>query len=696
MQETLTVETTFGAGKTGAALDQLCVDTIRALSMDGVEAANSGHPGMPMGMADVAHVLWTEFLALDPKDPHWPGRDRFVLSAGHGSMLLYSLLHLSGFGLTQDDLRQFRQCDSKTPGHPESFMTTGVETTTGPLGQGFGNGVGMAIAERNLAARYDASVVAHRTFAIVSDGDLMEGVASEAASLAGHQALGRLVYLWDDNHISIDGSTDLAFSEDVLARFRAYGWRTARVDGNDRAQVRAALADAVSQEEKPTLIACRTIIGRGAPTKQGTAKAHGSPLGKDEVKKTKELMGWPLEPTFLVPQVVRERWNVRQAEWQRARSAWDERLLAWRKSKPDEHALWSRQLTGALPSDLEQKLPVFEEGKAGGAPIATRAASGIVLNAVYPYVPGLIGGSADLTESNSTHLKEASELSRTNRAGRYIHFGVREHAMGSILNGLSLHGGFIPFGGTFLIFSDYMRGAIRLAALSHLRAIYVLTHDSIFLGEDGPTHQPIEHMAALRAIPNLVVLRPGDAQETAWSWKIALERAQGPTALVLTRQKLPVFDRNGADPVALARNTERGGYVLWQSLRGAPPDLVIIATGSELSLALDSARKLATEDAPGRPANVRVVSMPSAEIFAEQDEDYRRSVIPRIPARVAIEAARMQGWERWIGEDGLAIGMNGFGSSGTDKQLAEKFGFTVPQVCAKVRAWFRGLSRPAR
>jgi transketolase len=640
-----------------------------------------------MGMADVAYVLWTEFLNLDPKDPHWPARDRFVLSAGHGSMLLYSLLHLAGYDLTLDDLRQFRQCDSKTPGHPESFMTAGVETTTGPLGQGFGNGVGMAIVERNLAARYDEQVCGHRTFAIVSDGDLMEGVSAEAGSLAGHLKLGRLVYLWDDNKISIDGSTDLAFSEDVLARFQAYGWRTARIDGHDRAAIKAAIAEAVAQEEKPTLIACRTIIGKGSPSKQGTEKCHGSPLGKDEVKKVKELMGWPQEPTFLVPEVVRNRWKARQDQWAQKRAAWNERFASWKKEKPELHAQWERQMNGVLPSDLDKKLPVFDPAKDAQA---TRAASGKALNAIWSHVPGLIGGSADLTESNSLHVKEAKSFKKGQWDGRIVHFGVREHGMGSILNGMALHGGAIPFGGTFLVFSDYMRGSVRLAALSHLRVIYVFTHDSIFLGEDGPTHQPIEHLAALRAIPNLAVFRPGDPQETAWCWKAAVERAHGPSVLVLTRQKLPVFDRAGADPVANASLTERGGYVLWESKKGETrPDVCFIATGSELSLALDAAKVIAKEDS----LTVRVVSMPSWELFEQQDERYRQSVIPRVPGRVAIEAGRPMGWERWIGEDGLMIGMPGYGASGSDKQLAEKYGFTVPAVTSRVRAWYKTLKR---
>ncbi|MEZ0227011.1 MAG: transketolase [Planctomycetota bacterium] len=680
-----TIDQTFGAGKTGTALDQLCVDTIKALAIDGVEQANSGHPGMPMGMADVAYVLWTEFLNLDPKDPHWPGRDRFVLSAGHGSMLLYSLLHLSGHELSIDDLKKFRQVDSKTPGHPESFMTLGVETTTGPLGQGFGNGIGMAIVERHLAARYEPSVVGHRTFAIVSDGDLMEGVASEAASLAGHLGLGRIVYLWDDNKISIDGSTDLSFTEDVLARFRAYGWRTMHIDGHDRAAIKKAIAEALESDDKPMLIGCRTIIGKGAPTKQGSEKVHGSPLGKDELKKTKEAMGWPLEPTFLVPQAVRARWAQRQADWAKVRAQWDERLARWKKEKPEQHALWEKQMAGFIPSDLEQKLPQFGVADA----MATRAASGKTLNAVFPLVPGLIGGSADLTESNSTHIKEAGDFQKGKYQGRYVHFGVREHGMGAIMNGMAYHGGAIPFGGTFLVFSDYMRGSIRLAALSHLRTIYVFTHDSIFLGEDGPTHQPVEHMAALRAIPNLVTMRPGDPQETAWAWKVALERAHGPTALVLTRQKLPVFDRGGADPVTNASNVQRGAYVLWESAKGASqPDVILIGTGSELALALDAGRLMAKEDG----IKVRVVSMPSWELFEQQDESYQRSVLPRVP-RVSIEAMVSFGWERWIGEDGLAISMKGFGASGSDKQLAEKFGFTLPKVTARVRGWLKTRKR---
>jgi transketolase len=684
----MTVEQEFGRGKTGTALEQLSIDTIKTLSIDGVETANSGHPGLPMGMADAAHVLWTEFLNLDPRDPHWPGRDRFVLSAGHGSMLLYSLLHLSGFDVKIEDLKQFRQVDSKTPGHPESFMTQGVETTTGPLGQGFGNAVGMAIVERHLASRYEPSVVAHRTFGICSDGDLMEGVASEAASIAGHLGLGRLVFLYDDNHISIDGSTNLAFTEDVLMRFQAYGWRTTRVDGYDHQAIRKALAEAVAQEEKPTLIACRTIIGHGSPSRQGTEKAHGEPLGKEEMKKTKEAMGWPQEPTFLVPEVVRERWKARQGEWAKNRAAWDEKMARWKQAKPAEVAAFENQLSGELPSDLEKKLPVFTTADA----MATRAASGKTLNAVFPFLPGLVGGSADLTTSNSTAIKATKDFEKGQYDGRYFHFGVREHGMGAILNGMALHGGVIPFGAGFLVFSDYMKGSIRLAALSHLRVIYVFTHDSIFLGEDGPTHQPIEHLAALRALPNMAVVRPGDPQETTYAWMLALQRAHGPTALVLTRQKLPVFDRSGADAVAPASNVLRGGYVLWESARGQTPDVCLIATGSELPLALDSGRKLAAED----KVKVRVVSLPSWEVFEQQDDLYRASVIPRIPNRVAIEAASGFGWERYVGEDGLLLTMKGFGASGSDKQVAEKFGFTVPKVLEKVRAWLKDPRRKAR
>ena len=668
--------TEFGRDRTGAALEQLCADTLRILAMDGVEKAKSGHPGMPMGMADVAHLVWSRYLTVDPKDPSWIGRDRFVLSAGHGSMLLYGLLHLAGFDLPMEELKRFRQLGSRTPGHPEHGHTPGVETTTGPLGQGFGNAVGMALAERHLLARFPeaAGVLAHRTLVIASDGDLMEGVASEAASLAGHLGLSKLVVLYDDNAITIDGATDLAWSEEVLKRFEAYGWRAERVDGHDPAAVARAIDAALAQEERPSLIACRTIIGKGAPTKGNTAECHGSPLGAEELRKTKEAMGWP-QDAFLVPSAVRARWAQRQEEWKQARARWDQAWAALEQGHPETAKTLRRWFSGEL--DLSKvEWPRFQGS------IATRVAGGKVMQALAKAVPNLIGGSADLTPSTKTFLDGSPVCRRGAYGGRNLHFGIREHGMGSALNGIALHGGLVPYGATFLVFSDYCRPAIRLSALIGLKVVWVMTHDSIYLGEDGPTHQPVEHVMALRAIPGLTVLRPADATETAIAWRLALERP-GPALLALTRQNVPTFDRNEHAP---AEDALKGGYVLWESQPGETPQLILMGTGSEVHVALEAARAISREDGVA----TRVVSLPSWEVFEAQDEAWREQVLPaRCGARVSIEAGITSGWERYTGDLGLRIGIDRFGASAPDTALAEHFGLTGPQVLAKVRAYLR-------
>ena len=660
-------------GAIATDLDLLCVNTIRALAVDAVEHARSGHPGAPMGLAPAAYVLWTRFLRHDPADPAWPDRDRFVLSAGHASMLLYALLHLSGYDLPMEELRRFRSWGSRTPGHPEHGLTPGVETTTGPLGQGLANAVGMAIAERLLAARFDPQglgIVDHRVFAICSDGDLMEGISHEAASLAGHLRLGRLVVLYDDNRVTIDGPTDLAFSEDVGARFRAYGWRVDRVeDGRDLDAIALALEAAVAQSDRPSLIIVPTTIAEGAPTKAGTAAAHGAPLGPEEVAAWKERIGWPAEP-FHVPAEVRARFAEVPERGARLRASWVERFTAWREARPDLAAEWDRVMARRLPTGWEDRL-----AEPDGA-TATRKASAKVLASLAPHLPELVGGSADLTESNGTALP-GEEPFRPGRPGRYLHFGVREHAMGGILNGIALHGGLRPYGGTFLVFSDYLRPSIRLAALMEQPVVYVFTHDSIGLGEDGPTHQPVEHLASLRAIPGLVVIRPADGPETAWSWRVALERTEGPTALVLTRQELPALDRRA---LASAAGLARGAYVLTE--RGpeaggsGPPDLILIGTGSEVHVALEAADLLAA-----RGVRVRVVSMPSWELFERQPAAYRDAVLPpAVGARVAVEAGAPQGWERWVGDRGAVVGLDRFGASAPGPVVMAELGFTPERV----------------
>lgn len=653
-------------------LDQLCVDTIRTLAIDGVQKANSGHPGMPMGMADAAYVLWTQFLQHNPKNPDWFNRDRFVLSAGHGSMLLYSLLHLTGYDLPLEELKQFRQWGSLTPGHPEHGLTPGVETTTGPLGQGFANGVGMAIAEAFLAAtfnRTDHEIVNHYTYAIVSDGDLMEGISHEAASLAGHLKLSKLIYLYDDNHISIDGPTDLAFTEDRMKRFEAYGWHTQQIDGQDRAAVAAAIKAAQAVTDKPSIIACRTTIGYGSPHKANTAGVHGSPLGEEEVKLTKEVYGWDPDKQFYIPDEALT--HFRQAVEQGAdrQNEWQTRIEAYAKAYPTEAAQFKQALSGELPEGWEEALPTFPADAKG---MATRAASGKALNAIAPVLPTLIGGSADLAPSNNTFLKDYSTFGNDSFAGRNFHFGVREHGMAGALNGMALHGGVIPYGGTFLIFSDYCRPSIRLAALSHMSSIFVFTHDSVGLGEDGPTHQPVEHLAALRAIPNLTVIRPADANETAQAWKVTLEKRDGPVALCLTRQSLPVYDRTN---MGAAADLAKGAYVLIEAGK-VYPDVILIGTGSEVQFCVEAHQKLADQGIAAR-----VVSMPSWELFAAQPDEYRNAVLPpAVKARVAIEAAVTFGWEKWLGSQGTMIGLDRFGASAPYKTIYEQLGFTTENL----------------
>lgn len=657
---------------TDTNLEQLAVNTIRTLSIDGVQKANSGHPGMPMGMADAAYVLWTQFMRYNPRNPDWPDRDRFVLSAGHGSMLLYSLLHLTGYDLPLEQLKQFRQWNSITPGHPEYGLTPGVETTTGPLGQGFANGVGMAIAEAFLRATYNRpgyDIVDHYIYAIVSDGDLMEGVSHEAASMAGHMKLGKLIYLYDDNHISIDGSTDLAFTEDRMKRFEAYGWHTQSINGHDRAAVAEAIRAAQAVTDKPSIIACRTTIGYGSPNKANTAGVHGAALGEEEVRLTKEAYGWDPDKQFYIPDEVLTHFRQavdRGAKWEQE---WKDRLDAYAQAFPQEAQQFRRALSGELPEGWEEALPVFPADPKG---VATRAASGKVLNAIAATLPNLLGGSADLAPSNNTFLKGYPVFANESYAGRNFHFGVREHGMGSALNGMALHGGVIPYGATFLVFSDYMRPAIRLAALSHIPTIFIFTHDSVGLGEDGPTHQPIEHLAALRAIPGLTVIRPADANETVQAWKVALEKRDGPVALLLSRQGLPVFDR---DKMGDAAGLAKGAYVLLDTDK-VYPDIILIGSGSEVHFAVEAHAKLAEQGIAAR-----VVSMPSWELFKAQPEEYRDSVLPpAVKVRIAIEAGVAMGWGEWLGPQGTVIGLDRYGASAPYKIIYQHLGFTVDNV----------------
>ncbi len=665
--------------------DLLAVNTLRFLAVDAVEQARSGHPGMPMGAAPMAYALWTRVLKFDPGAPDWPDRDRFVLSAGHGSMLLYGLLHLAGYDLSLEDLRAFRQWGSRTPGHPESFVTPGVETTTGPLGQGFGAAVGMAVAERHLAARFNRPgfpVVDHFTYVIAGDGDLMEGVCAEAASLAGHLGLGRLIVLYDDNRITIEGSTGLAFTENVEARFRAYGWQVLAVeDGNDPAAVEAALAEARAEEERPTLIRVRTHIGFGSPAKQDTADVHGAPLGPDEARRAKQNLGWPPEATFRVPPEAREPFLAAARRGRAAREAWETLLARYREAHPDLARELERRTAGRLPDGWDADLPAFPPDPKG---TATRSAGGAVLNALARRLPELMGGSADLGPSTKTLLKGEEDFSRACPGGRNLRFGVREHAMAAVMNGMANHGGVRPFGSTFFVFADYLRPSLRLAALMGLPVVHVFTHDSIFVGEDGPTHQPVEHLASLRAMPNLVVIRPADAGETVEAWKVAVERADGPTALVLTRQNVPVLDRSTLGP---AGGLRRGAYVLREA--GGGPGairLILIATGSEVHLALEAAGRLEAEGVP-----TRVVSLPSWELFEAQDRAYRDEVLPpRVEARVAVEAGATFGWERYVGTRGRVVGLDRFGASAPAAVLAERFGFTAENVVRAARELIGG------
>jgi transketolase len=660
-------------------LDELCVNTIRMLSVDGVQNANSGHPGMPMGAASMAYVLWSRFLSHNPRNPKWPNRDRFVLSAGHGSMLLYSLLHLTGYDLSMEDIKNFRQWGSKTPGHPEYPLTPGVETTTGPLGQGFANGVGMAIAERFLAARFnrpDHEIVDHYTYGIVSDGDLMEGLTHEAASLAGHLGLGRLIYLYDDNHISIEGSTDITFTESRTARFKAYGWQVQEVaDGNDLDTIGKAIIAARSDTTRPSLISVRTHIGYGSPNKQDTASAHGEPLGPDEVELTKKNLGWPQEPRFFVPDEVLDHFRKAIKKGNKLEGQWQAKLDSYEKAHPEPARELQNWLNGELPENWDRDIPSFPADSKG---MATRVASGTVLNGIASNVFNLFGGSADLAPSNKTEIKGYEDFQGDDYQGRNLRFGVREHGMGSALNGMALHGGIIPYGGTFLIFSDYMRPAIRLAALMGLKVIYVFTHDSIGLGEDGPTHQPVEQLASLRTIPNLTVIRPCDANETAEAWRVAMSSGNGPVALALTRQGMPVLDRNTFGP---AKGLSKGAYVL-KDARNKKAGIILIATGSEVQIALDASQELESKGVA-----VRVVSMPSWELFERQPEEYRNKVLPHeTTARIAIEAGVSQGWHRYVGDKGEIIAMNRFGASAPYKVLYEKFGITAERVVEKALA----------
>jgi transketolase len=675
-------------------LDQLCINTIRFLSVDAVQKANSGHPGLPLGAAPMAYVLWTRFLKHNPSNPAWYNRDRFILSAGHGSMLLYSLLHLTGYDLPLEQIKQFRQWQSKTPGHPERGLAPGTEVTTGPLGQGFGNGVGIAMAERYLASRYNRpgfDLIDHFTYAIVSDGDLMEGVASEAASLAGHVGLGKLIYFYDDNRVSLAASTNLTFTEDRTKRFEAYGWHVQSLpDGNDLKAMETALEAARLESSRPSIILVRTHIGYGSPHKQDTFGAHGSPLGEEEVKLTKKNLGWPEAPPFYIPGEALEHFRQAVTQGKQAEQEWNSRLAKYRKTFPELAEEFQKIMKGELPLGWDKDIPYFPAENKG---IATRVASGKILNALTPKLPMLIGGSADLNPSTHTALegggdfenprflpedRQGSSGGEWGYGGRNLHFGVREHGMGSILNGLAVYGGLIPFGATFLIFSDYMRPSIRLAALMGVHVIYVFTHDSIGLGEDGPTHQPIGQLAALRAIPNLVVIRPCDANETSAAWQVAIGLRDRPAALILTRQSVPILARTQE---TVAEGLHRGGYILADAARGKP-DVILIASGSEVQLILGARQRLQEQG-----VDARIVSMPSWELFDAQSKKYQDSVLlPSVQARLAVEAGVVQGWHRYVGNLGDVIGIDRFGASAPGSVVMREYGFTVENVCNRALA----------
>ena len=663
-------------------LDQLCINTIRTLALDAVQKAQSGHPGLPLGAAPMAYVLWTRFLRHNPRNPKWENRDRFLLSAGHGSMLLYSLLYLTGYDLPLEELKNFRQWGSKTPGHPEYGLTPGVEITTGPLGQGFANGVGMAMGAAHLAARFnkaDASIIDHFVYAIVSDGDLMEGVASESASLAGHLKLGKLIYLYDDNHVTIEGFTSLAFTEDVPKRFEAYGWHTLTVsDGNNLDEIEAAIREAQSVTDKPSLISVKTVIGFGMPT-QGTRKAHSDAPGEDAVRETKRHLGWPEDKQFFVPDEALAHFREAIDRGEQHETEWRALVDAYQSAHVEDSAFLNSTLSGELPANWEEHLPTFADAK----PIATRVASGEVINALAPVMPMLIGGSADLGVSNNTDIKNGGSFEADSYEGRIFHFGVREHAMGATLTGISLNGGLIPYGGTFMTFSDYMRPAIRLAALSEVQVIYVFTHDSVGLGEDGPTHQPIEHLAALRAIPHLFVIRPADPAEVSEAWRIGILRRHAPTALALTRQKVNIIDRQ---KFAAASGLRKGAYILAEATdtdgKASVPRLILMGTGSEVSLVLDAREQLQKEGVP-----TRVVSMPCWELFEEQSREYRQEVLPpSVAARVAVEAGVAQGWDRYVGPSGAIVALDRFGASAPGDVALRELGFTVENVVKHAKA----------
>jgi transketolase len=682
---------------TQADLDQLCVNTIRFLSVDAVEKANSGHPGLPLDAAPMAYILWTKIMNYNPKNPAWYDRDRFILSAGHGSALLYSMLHLTGYDLPLDQIKHFRQWESATPGHPERGLAPGIEVTTGPLGQGFADGVGMAVAEAYLAARYNRpghEIIDHYIYSIVSDGDLMEGVASEAASLAGHLKLGKLIYLYDDNEVTLSASTQVTFTEDRAARFEAYGWQTIKIeDGNDLKAIEDAILAAKQEKERPSLILIRTHIGYGSPNKQDTYEAHGSPLGKEETKLTKENLGWPLEPSFYIPEAAQKHFHEAIKRGKQFEEGWNRRWQAYEKAFPEEAKELKLIMEQKLPPGWDKDIKPFPADPKG---MATRVASGKVLNMIAPHLPALIGGSADLNPSTHTvinkggtfesHLTDFGDRQGAveggwNYAGRNIQFGVREHAMGSMMNGMATYGGIIPYCATFLTFSDYMRPSIRLAALMDLLVIYVFTHDSIGLGEDGPTHQPIEHLASLRAIPHLIVIRPADANETAVAWQAAIEMHNKPVALILTRQGLPILDRN---KYASADGLKKGAYVL-----ADPPDqkpnFILIATGSEVNLIVNAQQKLAEQK-----VYARLVSMPSWELFEAQSQEYKDSVLlPHIKARLAVEAGVEMGWERYVGDRGGMIGLNRFGASAPGDVVMKEYGFNVDNVLKRAIEIFK-------
>ncbi len=656
----------------GSKIDELCINTIRFLAVDAIQKANSGHPGAPLGATPMAYVLWDRFLKHNPEDPEWPDRDRFVLSCGHASAMLYALLHLTGYDLSLDDLKQFRQWGSRTPGHPEYGVVPGLEVTTGPLGQGFANGVGMAIAERWLAANYNRpghEIVNHYTYAIVSDGDLEEGISSEAASMAGNLRLGKLIYLYDDNGISIEGKTDITFTEDVAKRFQSCGWQvTGLVNGFDIDAVEKAVREAQSDSERPSLIICRTVIGYGSPNKAGKASAHGEPLGEDEVQLTKKQLGWDKEEPFAVPPEVVEYLRKARDRGKKQQGEWQQKLEAYCQAYPDAACQLEENLSGDLPAGWDNDLDGLFKGET--KPIATRSASGLVMNALAPRVRSLIGGSADLAPSTKTLLSEGGDYNAADYRGRNLHFGIREHAMGAIASGMARHGGIIPYTTTFLVFYDYMRPPVRLAAMMGLRVIYIFTHDSVGVGEDGPTHQPIEQLVGLRSVPNLVTIRPADATETVEAWKAALKRADGPTALVLSRQNLPVLDRGKLAP---ASGVQQGGYILQDVEK---PEVIIMGTGSEVAIALEAGELLQEKG-----IRARIVSLPSWELFDAQPVEYRNTVLPEsIKARISIEAGSQLGWERYVGDNGVIIGIPHFGASAPGKVLYEKLGLTARRV----------------